>query len=168
MADRKAHTGAGMWLVIISKAITALLLLGGFVMLLLAGNGDPTDVFSKFVAALFKGNPPGFVVAFVVEKTSGLAGGKAFALAAATLAYAALEATEAAGLAARKLWAEWLTIVVTASFLPWEVVELVKEHTALKDVTLAMNLAILAFLIVRRLKERESRRRGSHRIAFAL
>ena len=166
-SEQRGQTGPGMWLVIVTKAITALLLVGAFVMLLIAGRTDPTDVFTKFVTALFKGNPPGFVVAFVVGKTAGLVGGKLFALAGASLAYAVLEGTEAVGLAARKLWAEWLTILVTASFLPWEVVEVVREPTAVKGATLGMNVLVLLFLIARRVKDRKPKHGSARRLAFA-
>ncbi len=159
--NHRQRRGIGMWLVIVSKALTALLLFGAFVMLVLAGKTDPTDFLTGFVSALFKGNPPGFVVAFVVTQTATLFGSKLIALAAATLAYGLLETVEALGLATRQRWAEWLTIAVTASFLPWECYELAKEPTAIKGATLAMNLAILIFLIARRFRERRSKR-GLH------
>jgi len=60
---------------------------------------------------------------------------------------------EATGLAFRKLWAEYLTIAVTASLIPFEVFELAKELTAVKAATLAMNAAILVYLVVRRMRE---------------
>ena len=167
MAKRQEGLGVGMWLVIVSKALTGVLLLAAFVLLVFAGSHDPTDVFSKMVTALFKGSPPGIAINFVVDKTASLSPGKAFSLAAATLAYGILEGTEAVGLATRQRWAEWLTIIVTASFLPFEVFELVKEPTALKAATLVMNVVILIFLIVRRGKERRRPGRTPARMRLA-
>ena len=145
----------GMALVIVCKAITCLLLAGAFVLLILAGK-EPTDVFSDFVNGLFDGNPPGFVVGFVVSQTEFLTPAKVYRLAGATLAYSILEGTEAVGLAARRPWAEWLTILVTASFLPFEIHELVTKPTPVKAGTLVINAAILVYLVVRQFQERRA------------
>jgi uncharacterized membrane protein (DUF2068 family) len=68
--------------------------------------------------------------------------------AAAAFAYAALFITEGIGLWLEKLWAEYLTIIATASFIPFEVYELVKEVTALRVLMLVLNAAIVIYLIV--------------------
>jgi len=58
-----------MWLVIVSKALIALLLLVSFVLLLIAGKEEPTYAAAKWITVLFKGNPPGIVIGFAVSKT---------------------------------------------------------------------------------------------------
>ena len=63
-------------------------------------------------------------------------------------AYAGLEAIEAVGLWHGRRWAEYLTFVSTAVFVPYEVWELTKSVSALKLVALAVNLAILVYLLV--------------------
>jgi uncharacterized membrane protein (DUF2068 family) len=83
-----------------------------------------------------------------------LDGGEAKRLAAGTLAYAAVFAVEGVGLVRRKRWAEWLTVVVTASFIPIEIYELVRQFSAGKVAALVLNVAIVAYLIVVRLRER--------------
>ena len=146
-----------MWLVIVSKALIALLLLVSFVLLLIAGKEEPTYAAAKWITVLFKGNPPGIVIGFAVSKTAALTTAlttaKVYILAGATFLYGVLESVEATGLAFRKLWAEYLTIAVTASLIPFEVFELAKELTAVKAATLAMNAAILVYLVVRRMRE---------------
>ncbi len=72
-------------------------------------------------------------------------------------AYAAVFLVEGLGLWRAKRWAEWLTVVVTASFVPLELYELVKAPTPLKVVSLLVNVAILVYLVVRRLHERRKR-----------
>src|SRR5579872_7298841 len=99
-----------MWLVILSKAITAVLLAAAFVVLIISGEKGPRGVLKALLAAMLALNAPDSVTGYVVANTAALAGAKAFRLAAATLAYSILETAEASGLAARKLWAEWLTI----------------------------------------------------------
>jgi uncharacterized membrane protein (DUF2068 family) len=75
-------------------------------------------------------------------------------LAVLVLAYALVFLVEGLGLVARRRWAEWLTVVVTASFIPIEIVELAKAPTASKAVALAVNVVILGYLTWRRLGER--------------
>lgn len=68
---------------------------------------------------------------------------------AGAFAYAALFTVEGIGLLMRKRWAEWLTIVATASLIPFEIYEIVKELTALRVATLVVNLAVVVYLIWR-------------------
>lgn len=69
-------------------------------------------------------------------------------LAAAAFAYAALFLTEGIGLWLQKRWAEWLTVVATTSFIPFEIWEIVKKVTALRVALIVSNVAIVIYLIV--------------------
>ena len=72
--------------------------------------------------------------------------------AAALLVYALIEIVEAFGLWAAKRWAEYLTVVATAAFLPLEVYELTEKVSGFKIGTLALNvLAVLYILVAKRL-----------------
>jgi uncharacterized membrane protein (DUF2068 family) len=72
--------------------------------------------------------------------------------AAAMLAYALIEVVEGFGLWAAKRWAEYLTVVATAAFLPLEVYELTEKVSYLKLGTLAVNLlAVVYILLAKRL-----------------
>ena len=70
------------------------------------------------------------------------------ALSIGTFFYSALFLTEGVGLALRKRWAEYLTIVSTASLLPLEIYEIVKQVSALKIIVLLANIAIVIYLIM--------------------
>lgn len=61
--------------------------------------------------------------------------------------YAAIFLTEGTGLALRKRWAEYLTIVATGLLIPVEIYELWKTASVLKAVLLFGNIAIVLFLI---------------------
>ena len=61
-----------------------------------------------------------------------------------------METVEAIGLWRRKVWAEWLVIVVTASFLPFEVWELIRQPAPIKLAALVLNVAVLVYLVRRR------------------
>jgi len=63
------------------------------------------------------------------------------------LGYALLEGVEAVGLWLQKRWAEYLTFIATTVLLPVEVYELTGRFSILKAMTLAINLAIVVYLI---------------------
>lgn len=67
--------------------------------------------------------------------------------AAVALAYAAIEGIEAVGLWLGKRWAEYLTLLVTASLLPVEVYELTHNLSPLKILTFVLNVAVVAYLL---------------------
>jgi uncharacterized membrane protein (DUF2068 family) len=77
-------------------------------------------------------------------------------LAVASLCYAAVFLVEGIGLLSRQRWAEWLTVVVTASFIPIEIYEGVEHFGPGKIVALVLNLAILGYLLWRRVSESRS------------
>jgi len=61
--------------------------------------------------------------------------------------YAALFLTEGTGLAMRKPWAEYLTIVATALLIPLETYEIWKQPSVIKAILIAGNVAVVLFLI---------------------
>lgn len=63
-------------------------------------------------------------------------------------AYALLEGAEAFGLWWQKRWAEYLTFVATAALVPLEVYELTHTVSPLKLLTLIINLAVVAYLLI--------------------
>jgi len=75
-------------------------------------------------------------------------------LRAGMFAYAAVFIVEGVGLWLSKRWAEWLTVVVTASFVPIELYEIFEKATVLRVLSLLVNLAIVVYLVARRLRER--------------
>lgn len=67
---------------------------------------------------------------------------------AGATAYAVLEGVEAVGLWLGRRWAEYLTFLATVVFVPYEVWELTKSVSALKMLTLLINLAIVIYLLL--------------------
>ena len=70
--------------------------------------------------------------------------------------YAVVFLVEGTGLWLQRRWAEYLTIVVTASLIPFEIHELMQGVTVARVATLVVNVAVLVYLIVR------LRRRDAH------
>jgi uncharacterized membrane protein (DUF2068 family) len=76
-------------------------------------------------------------------------------ISAGTFAYAAIFMTEATGLLLRKRWAQYFTIIVTTSFLPLEMYELVRHASSAKVGVILVNIAIVAYLVVSVRRDRE-------------
>jgi hypothetical protein len=68
----------------------------------------------------------------------------------ACLIYAAVFVVEGVGLLLRRRWAEWLTVIVTGSFIPLEIYEFVRRPRVGKVIAIALNAAIVVYLAWRR------------------
>jgi uncharacterized membrane protein (DUF2068 family) len=65
-----------------------------------------------------------------------------------TFFYSGLLLTEGVGLTLRRRWAEYLTIITTASLLPLEIYEIAKRVSAAKIVVLLINIAVVVYLVI--------------------
>jgi uncharacterized membrane protein (DUF2068 family) len=123
------------------------------IFLFAANQKELRDTFYTVVADIQQGLGGGPVRAhnsgFIhdLDKVFSLRGGQLHLLGAAVGAYAVLELVEAVGLWLAKRWAEYLTLIATAAFLPLEVYELTKSFSPLKIIALIVNLAIVAYLL---------------------
>ena len=68
-------------------------------------------------------------------------------LAAVLIAYGVIEGIEAVGLWYQQRWAEYLTFIVTASLLPFEIYEIAHRSTPFKIAAFIVNLAVVAYLL---------------------
>jgi uncharacterized membrane protein (DUF2068 family) len=71
-----------------------------------------------------------------------------YLVAAGLAAYAVLEAAEAVGLWLAQRWAEYLTFIATAVFVPFEIRELTRGVSWLKVLALVVNLLIVIYLLL--------------------
>jgi uncharacterized membrane protein (DUF2068 family) len=83
-----------------------------------------------------------------IDRAFSLESGTLRLVGAVFLVYALVEGVEAFGLWYAKRWAEYLTFVVTASLLPLEVYELAHRVSVLKIITIAINLAVVVYLLL--------------------
>lgn len=63
------------------------------------------------------------------------------------IVYGFLRWAEAVGLWLAKRWGEYLAVVLTTVFLPWEIVELIHHVTVMKVVLLLVNVAAVVWLV---------------------
>jgi len=73
-----------------------------------------------------------------------------------TFFYALLDGVEGVGLWLRRPWAEYLTVIATASLLPLEGYEIYRKLSAARIAVLLFNLAIVSYLIYRLREDRPS------------
>ena len=141
-------------LIAVDRALHFLILSGVSVVLFeVAANqreleGDLIRIISDFhggSAALIGGGDGGLVggIQRFLEKPPDTL--RLYGLGAAALGV--LEGVEAVGLWMQRRWAEYLTLVATAAFIPLEIYELVHRTTALKIFALVVNLAIVVYLL---------------------
>jgi uncharacterized membrane protein (DUF2068 family) len=87
------------------------------------------------------------VVTWLLAWFSGLSDSRVHALRMVTLAYAAVFSIEGVGLWMHKRWAEWMTVIITASLIPLELWELFHNPNVGKAAVLIANVAIVIILI---------------------
>jgi uncharacterized membrane protein (DUF2068 family) len=104
-----------------------------------------TDVTSQ----TGQGASQGFIVR-QLHRFIHLGKGTVVVLAGTAVAYCVVEAVEAVGLWRERRWAEYLTALATAGFLPFEINELIKRVTVLRVGALVVNIAILVWLVWRK------------------
>ena len=97
--------------------------------------------------ALLHGDPDRRVIRWLLVKLMAVDDRVLKELSAGTFVYAALLLTEGIGLMLEKTWAEYLTIVATAAFIPLEVYELAKHISVAKIVVAGVNVAVVWYLV---------------------
>lgn len=107
---------------------------------------DLADLISQLADQL-QVNPESKLVNFLIDKANLVTDQLLTRIGVATIIYAALDLTEAIGLYYEKTWAEWLTLLVTASFLPWEILELIHRANLFSAGLLAVNALVLFYLL---------------------
>ena len=116
---------------------------------------DLGDEVTRLAHAL-RFDPESRVVALLLDKVDLIDASRLRQIGFATFAYSAIALTEGVGLLLEKPWAEYLTLGLTISFLPWELFELVRRPDWLHLTLLLLNLAVLWYLVWL-LKRKQSR-----------
>jgi len=115
-------------------------------------------------------NPESRLVIFILDKASLLNDPVLRRIGFFAFSYAAVGLAEGTGLYLEKAWGEFLTLAITASFLPWEIFEIVRRLTWVRLGLLTINFLVLLYLakvVAEGMKERRTahRRAGRRRQA---
>jgi uncharacterized membrane protein (DUF2068 family) len=146
----------GLTLIAIGKLLKATLLIAfGVAALAIVGKDGPSTVDGW--AEALRVDPSSRLLHRAIEAVSGVSAKKLEGLGVGSFVYAALFAVEAIGLWLQKRWAEYLTIAITISFVPFEIYEIARHATAARIVTLALNVVAVVYLVVRVVHHRRER-----------
>ncbi len=107
---------------------------------------DLSDEVIRLATAL-RFDPESRVVSLLMDKVDLIDVHRLREIGFATFAYSALALTEGIGLLLAKVWAEYLTLVLTISFLPWELYELARRPSWFRLALLVINLGVLWYLV---------------------
>jgi uncharacterized membrane protein (DUF2068 family) len=99
------------------------------------------------LALRFKFDPESRIVSLLLAKVDLIDAHRLRQISVGTFGYSALALTEGVGLLLEKVWAEYLTLILTISFLPWELYELARKPDWFRLSLLLINLAVLAYLV---------------------
>jgi len=145
MAETKSHS-RGLWLIAIFKLLKGIALLALGIGALKLLHKDVATVVEHWIN-VFRVDPHNHFINLLLAKLSILDDRRLKELSIGTFIYSAIFFTEGTGLALRKRWAEYFTVVTTASFLPLEIYELAERASFGKGFALLVNLAVVAYLI---------------------
>ena len=106
---------------------------------------DIEDVLTQLAIAI-RFNPESRIVNFLVDKASFLDDHMLRRIGALAFIYSGVCVAEGIGLFLEKAWGEYLTLAITASFLPWEIFEIIHRITWVRVSLLVVNLAVFIYL----------------------
>lgn len=92
-------------------------------------------------------NPESHLVDFLIEQADKLDDNLLRRIGAVVFCYAGLDLLEGIGLYLEKTWAEYLTLFITASFLPFEIYEVYERLTWTRCGLFVVNLLVFAYLL---------------------
>lgn len=142
--ERSRHN---RWLLLIAfyKGLQALLFVAlGFGALHLVGK-DIDDLIGQL--GDFLRSPESRLVNFLYDRASLINDPLLRRLGALAFSYAGVSLAEGIGLFLEKAWGEYLTLLITVSFLPWEVFELFHKLTWIRMGLLVINFLVFLYLL---------------------
>ncbi|MFZ0663686.1 MAG: DUF2127 domain-containing protein [Acidobacteriaceae bacterium] len=123
---------------------------------------DIVDELTRLILVLHR-DPEGRFASLLLDKAALLDPHRLKEISAAFFAHAGLDILEGTGLVLRKVWAEFVTIAISAFFLPFEFMALAHRVTWIRVGVMAVNVAVVLYLIFHlqmRLQARRARRQS--------
>ncbi len=118
---------------------------------------DIGDLLLRVTTAL-RFDPENRAVNILLEKVALLSPQQLKEISFALFLYAGLDVIEGVGLVLEKVWAEYFTLFLTTSFLPWEFYQIIRHITLFKLLLTLLNVAVviyLAFVVKERVRGRQ-------------
>jgi uncharacterized membrane protein (DUF2068 family) len=145
MTGKGAH-GRGLRVIAAFKLLKALALIAVGVGALRLLHKDVAAIAEHWIN-IFQVDPHNHFIDLLLAKLANVNDHRLKELSIGTFIYAGVFLVEGTGLALQKRWAEYFTIVTTASLLPIEIYELARRLSIGRSLALLINLAVVAYLI---------------------
>ncbi len=145
-------TDRGVWLIGIFKIFKGVLLLASGVGLLKLLHKDVADLVIHWINVLHV-DPDNRHIHDLLIKASIVNERQLKRLSVGAFFYAGLLLTEGSGLLLGKRWAKYFSVIVTGSFIPLELWELVKQFNVNKTIVIGVNIIVVWYLILRLKRE---------------
>src|SRR5260370_21093355 len=155
MPGKTSH-GRGLRLIAAFKLLKALALIAVGIGALKLLHKDTATIVEHWVN-VFCVDPHNHYINLLLEKLSILDDRRLKELSIGTFVYAGIFLVEGVGLALKKRWAEYFTIITTSSLLPVEIYELARRVSAGKVLALVINLAVVVYLVMELRRSRNPR-----------
>ena len=104
------------------------------------------EVFANQIVDYFDLDMDNSYIEAVITKVGMIKNGTIIGVSIGMVSYASLNLAMGYGLHMRKRWAEWLTVIATALFIPFEIYEIIQEQTLIRIGILILNCAIVYYL----------------------
>ncbi len=142
------RTAHDRWLVLIGlfklfKCLLFVLIGVGTLRLL---HKDVADLLARWMMDM-RFDPESRFVNLVLDKAALINDHRLRQISIAIFFYALLDLVEGTGLVLEKVWAEYFTLILTASFLPWEFFELLRHATWIKGGLILVNVLVVLYLL---------------------
>jgi|SRR5580658_4148926 uncharacterized membrane protein (DUF2068 family) len=147
-ASIAAKPSHNQWLMLIAvfkfaQALMFILIGLGAHRLLHKDIADEIEVFARHL----RFNPESRLVNFILDRASLVNDPLLQRIGFAAFGYSGLCIIEGLGLYLEKAWGEFFTLAITASFLPWELIEIFRHLTWIRIGLFTINLMVLVYLI---------------------
>ena len=138
--------------IIVERIVKAVVLIAAAIGLLITGRSGLLTAWSDYAQDQLNLGVGHSLITQVLLKLLVLVGtfNHVTVLVIAAIAYALLEGTEGVGLAMRRRWAEYLTVVATGVLIPYEAYEVVHRVALFKVGALLLNVAVVGYLAYRK------------------
>lgn len=137
---------AGLRVIALMKLAKALLLTGLAFGIFRSINQDLADTVRRITLHL-RIDPENSFIRLLLEKITNIDPHTLRTIGLVTFVYAGLLYVEGVGLWLNQAWAEYLLIVATASFVPWEAKALIVNFSWERLVLILLNLAVLLYVV---------------------
>ena len=144
-AGHRRHN-RGLLLIAVYKGLQALLFVTVGVGALKLLHKDIDEVIGR-VGDMLRFNPESKFVNFLYDRAWLVNDPLLRRIGALAFSYAGISLAEGIGLFLEKAWGEYLTLAITASFLPWEIFEVFHRLTWVRVALLVVNTLVFVYLL---------------------